>query len=168
MDTVVRPPWLPLLGLGMCCALIGASPGYVRTGGLFEPLSYGVMIGAVVAGSIGQRSVTVIREGAWVKRSYADRFFCQWTDVVAVSRRRIGPVAFDQLLLRDPVRKFFRGKPFGAAGRHVAAHKQQANLRRAVRPELAAGSDREGNDGTWRLAGSNHTHQRASHELAGW
>lgn len=151
MKVVARPPWLPLLVLGVCCALIGASPGYLRTGALFDPLSYGAMVGVIVAGSIGQRSVTVIGEGLWIKRSYADRFFCQWMDVVAVERRRIGPFAFDQLVLREPVRKFFGGKlsgPPDVTWRPVSSKRIFIGLY----DKLAKRSDRRRTDRAWHLA----------------
>ena len=51
--------------------------------------------------------------GRWVKRSYINRFFCPWPEVVAVERRQLGPFALDQLVLREPVRKYFGGKLAG-------------------------------------------------------
>ena len=97
-----------MVGGAILFTLIGAAPGHFVSGGVLDPLLYGATLGVLVATGLLQRSVTVMDEGLWVSRSYTDRFFCQWSEVVAVERRQLGPFAFDQLLLREPVRKFFR------------------------------------------------------------
>jgi hypothetical protein len=113
VSIVLRPRWLVVLGTSVCAALIAATPGLLRSDDWSGSVSYAVLVGTIVAVSIGQRSVTVMDEGLWIRRSYADRFFCQWSGVVAVERRQLGPFAVDQLVLREPVRKFFGGKLAG-------------------------------------------------------
>jgi hypothetical protein len=108
VNLVLRPNWLVVAASCVCIALIGATPGYLRTGGLFDPLCYGITLGAIIAVTIGQRTVTLIDEGMTMRRSSFDRFFCPWTEVVAVERRQLGPFGVDQLQLREPLRRYIR------------------------------------------------------------
>ena len=115
MNLVLRPSWLWALGPAVCLALIGATPGYVHAGGLFDPLYFGIgiMLGCIVAVDVRRLRITVVDDGLSLKQGYTGGLFCPWSEIVAVERRRRGPFVLDQLQLREPLRAFVRRNATG-------------------------------------------------------
>ena len=101
----LRPRWSLVLLTGVTIGLIAGAPGHLHTHGWFEPLSYGFGLAITVTYTCRRRTLTPTDEGLWIYRSYFDQMFSTWGEIVRVERRRVGPFATDQLVLREPVRK---------------------------------------------------------------
>lgn len=98
-----------MLGIGVCAAFVGAAAAYFHDSRVFGLLAYIAYFGALRAVATRMQKVTIIDEGLLLKAGYTGGLFCQWSEIVAIEPRHFGPLKFDQLQLRGPVRAYVRG-----------------------------------------------------------
>ncbi|HWF42477.1 MAG TPA: hypothetical protein VN683_10370 [Acidothermaceae bacterium] len=109
MKVVLHLRWLAYLPNLFVIALFAALAALTSPSSLADLARFLAFASAVLALSTAQRCVTVTDKGLRIRRSYLlDRFSCPWSEVVAVERRQLGPLAVDQLVLREPVRSYRR------------------------------------------------------------
>jgi len=108
VSIVLRPRWAVVLGIGGCAALFGAAALYFHGNRAFGLLAYIAGFSAYYAVLTRLTKVTIIDEGLMLKAGYTGGLFCQWSEIVAVERRHLGPFRLDQLVLREPVRAHLR------------------------------------------------------------
>lgn len=94
------------LSLGALIAFVGAYFWLSGSTGAGHFVAFAVWAAALLApGALYRRTVTINHEGLTLRRGSAGRFFCPWSEIVGVERRRLWPFAVDQLQLRKPVRR---------------------------------------------------------------
>ena len=69
---------------------------------------YGTSLGCAVMYGVRARTLTPTDEGIWIYRGHFTQMFAAWDEVVRVERRNLGLLGTDQLVLREPVRKYVR------------------------------------------------------------
>jgi hypothetical protein len=102
VKVVLRVRWSIVLCMIGCAAPFAvAAVCFHRPYGV---LSYIAVLGVYNAVLTRWKKVTIIDEGLLLKAGYTGGLFCQWSEIVAVERRHLGPFRLDQLLMREPVR----------------------------------------------------------------